>query len=704
MASSLNFKKFIVLNLILLVFLLAGGISEHLRITAGIIFFAINGFAIGKTFFKHNALVLQLAFGCLFLSAASALFGTAVFYLSGIHSYHWQAWLIIISIALPLLSFKKPLIIEWKFYKLNFNLPTIVLTSLFIFLQFLAYLLIWQSRTAQAIRTPWEVLPDNFLAIYFVLFLVLLLIIRNSKGNWPLILIVSQVFLTFSLATIIYEIGFGFDPFIHRANVKLINETGVLLPKPLYYIGQYGLILFYNFLFKIPIATIDKFLVPVLSAVFLPLGIFTAFLNNFKTKRHLLLTVTAGLMLIPFFSFIATTPQALANLIALITILLAIFSINNKRWIFWPISIMALFTLSIHPISGLPLLFFVILLAGNHYFFECRMPSLLKNSIAWELVILGGLALPIAFLINSTGTLSELKVAWHSGWLLGLKDIFKGLIPFFYYRRYISAPDLWYTYCFNIFWLISSLAIAGLAFTARRRQFKKYSIFLLGALIALINYLLVKSAVNFLSLISYEQQNYPQRIMEIGLYFLAPLAIIGLYLTIEKIYKIGIWAQISMIMLLALCSTAAFYYDYPRVDKIKESHGYSTSITDVKTVKFIDNLEMVKNKSADSYAVLASQPVSAAAIQEFSFRTYHNGLYFYPVPTGGKLYQLYEEYAYGRRPSQEIAATARYLTGAKKIYFVINNYWFSAIKRIEQEKETANAWYALDGKNYIFLY
>ena len=102
--------------------------------------------------------------------------------------------------------------------------------------------------------------------------------------------------------------------------------------------------------------------------------------------------------------------------------------------------------------------------------------------------------------------------------------------------------------------------------------------------------------------------------------------------------------------------------------------------------------------------VLGAQPLSAAALKELGYRYYYNDYFFYPVPTGGPLYRLYEDLAYGRQNSKDTVATARFLTGIETIYFVINDYWFDAQKIIGAEKETANEWFAIDGKNFIFKY
>ena len=70
-----------------------------------------------------------------------------------------------------------------------------------------------------------------------------------------LVLSSLHLLLTFSVANIIFPLGFGFDPFIHQATEKHILDFGFILPKKLYYIGQYVLV---GFLSKISIAGRDS--------------------------------------------------------------------------------------------------------------------------------------------------------------------------------------------------------------------------------------------------------------------------------------------------------------------------------------------------------------------------------------------------------------------------------------------------------------
>lgn len=702
MLATFDFKKAFGINLCLLllfVLLVQIGLAKTGQFFA-IAFFIFNSWLLGVKLLKGSSYLAQQLLGFLLLSLAFSLIGSAFFYSSKLQPNLWPALLALTGIIMPMLCVKRPALLELKFIKLKFNLWLIALNGLYLFLMFLAFSQVIFASTSQSLRTPWEIIYGQIFVLYFVGTFALLLIIKLSSNAWPLFLIIIHAFFTLSVAFFVYQIGFGYDPFIHRTNLNLIAQTGTLLPKPFYYIGQYSLLLFYNFLFKLPLDLLDKILVPLATAIYLPTAVYCALKDNFKTKNNLLLLCVVSVLAFPLASFIVTTPAGLAGFLAIIAILFSLYYIRHEKTSGWPLAILALSALSVHPLVGLPLSFFVVLVLFYHKWqIKNKLPAILRQSILWEVIVLGCLALPVAFLINSL-TLSELKVGLQAGWFKELiNNLFDGGLNF-YWRRFVSLPDLAYVYGFNLAWIVLGLALLGLGLIAIKKQLKGYAIFLFGALMAIANYALLKAMVNFFSLQSHEQATYPKRVLELTAYMLSPFILIGLYLLWQKVLEKQKIIQLAAILLASAAITFAFYFAYPRVDKIAESHGYSTSVTDLETVNLLEKLQ---NKNGfEPYVVLASQPVSAGAIKELGYKYYYNDYFFYPVPTGGKLYQLYEDLAYGKKPTSEIIGTVKYLTGVNTVYFVINDYWFDAHSKIEAEKETAGEWFAINGKNYIF--
>ena len=665
----------------------------------GALFLLLNGLAIGNWLFIKNSWTCKFIYGLLFTLVIGALIGTTCFYLFYLNEAVFLLAAAVISLISLIIVRKHPLIIiaDFKIRKIDWRIFYLALVYLALWL--FIFWLLYQSRTGASIRSPWEAIsPDVFLFYFFATF-ILFAIVRFSRSQNNLWLVVFHYFLSFSVTWLVYAIGFDFDPFIHRLNLDLIIQNGTLLPKPFYYIGQYSLLVFIYALLKIAPEILDKLLVPLLAAVYLPASLYFAFKDNFKTELKIISLAILAFLGLTYATFISTTPQSLANLLTLITILLSLYFVHHPKVSFWPLLLLVLMALSVHPLAGIPLFFFLVMLV----FYQWRqrkfkLPAILHQSIFWEMAILGALALPIAFLLNSL-TMSQLKVSLQADWLQNVLQSIFALEPAVYFRPFISLADLIYTYAGNVVLLVLGLATVGVVFIVEHRKLKIYFFYLVGFFILFVNYLLLKGMIAFFSLSSYEQRTYPQRVLEIAFYVLTPFIFIALYLFFCRVLKQGRWFNFLALLFLSLALTFSFYLSYPRVDKIVEDHGYSTSATDLKTVNFIETIQ-----KSETYVVLGAQPLSAAALKELGYRYYYNDYFFYPVPTGGPLYRLYEDLAYGRQNSKDTVATARFLTGIETIYFVINDYWFDAQKIIGAEKETANEWFAIDGKNFIFKY
>ncbi|MDP2586465.1 MAG: hypothetical protein Q8P32_01715 [Candidatus Komeilibacteria bacterium] len=705
MFFTFNHWKLILTLLILSVVNNASWTWLWLNTLSGALFLLLAALAIGNWLFLKNSWVCKFIYGLLFSVVIASLVGTACFYLWQLDYQAYAAALTGVALFALLGVKKHPLIININF---KFELPrvkVIFLALTYLLFVGLIFYLLQSAQTDRAIRSPWEVIDAKIFFLYFFATFLLFCLVKLAKTASTLWLVCLHALISFSVALIIYRLGFDYDPFIHRLNLDLILRDGTLLPKPFYYIGQYSLIIFLHRLLLVSVDWLDKLLIPIMAAIYLPATIYYAFKDNFKTIPQNVVLTALSLLLFPFAGLIVTTPQATANLFCLLAILLSLYYINHPKVSLWPLGLLVLMALTIHPLAGIPVFFFFVIMA----FYQHRqqkfpltgtsnLPKILHQSILWEIAILGILALPVAFIVNSL-TLSELKVGLQTNWLAKLSELVFSHPPDFYFRPFISLADLIYTYGKNIVLLLFILSTLGLIFVWRHQQFKKYFAYFLGFLMVAGNYLLLKAMVSFFSLVSYEQINYPNRVLEISLYLLSPFILIVLYLFFKKLNEQSRPVIILSLTLLAMAMTFSWYLSYPRVDKITEDHGYSTSLTDVKTVNFIETIQ--RNRP---YVVLAAQPVSAAALKELGFKYYYNNLFFYPVPTGGRLYGLYEELAYAKTPVAEVIGTVRFLTGVNDVYFVINDYWLNASDVIAEQQETADDWQAIDGKNYIFKY
>ncbi|MBU1131433.1 hypothetical protein KJ840_04840 [Patescibacteria group bacterium] len=698
MISVIKTPTYLLVSLVLIVLNLLPFFDGGLRMIFGVLYLFFYSLVLGNWLFIKNSTVCKFVFGLMFLLILASLIGTASFYLWQLNLWTFYLTVIIIPLLLLPIIHKYPLIFEPARLQIKLDINQLILLVSYLILAITIFYLLFAHQTSEAIRTPWQVLPGQIFLLYFLATLFLFVFLIISKNSFNLLLIIIHLFMSFSVALIIYQIGFGYDPFIHRKNVELILANGTLLPKPFYYLGQYSLIIFLKNLLAVSADYLDKLLAPAMAAIYAPVTIYYAFKDNFKLKTSYLYLIILSLLAFPFTHVITTTPHALSALFFILTILFSIYYLAYPKTSSLPLLLMALFTLAVHPLAGLPLLFAVILIL---LFFKHQknlaLPKILRRGILWEIFLLGCLALPAAFIINSQ-TLSQLKVSFSFNWLISISSsVFNN--PLFFYRPFIAIYDLIYNYANNLAVLFLIVIAVSVYFLKTKKQLKNYVIYLMIFAMVFINYYLLKTSVDFFSLMDYERLNYPLRVLQLSLFSLLPLLIVGGYLFFQKIFKQSSLIILLMVILLSLGATASFYLSYPRVDTIAESHGYSTSITDLKTVNFI---ELIQNN--EPYIVLASQPVSAAALKELGFKYYYNDYFFYPVPTGNKLYQLYEDLIYSKEKTADIIATVRYLTGVNDIYLVINSYWFDAQDKIKEEKEICDKWYAIDGKNFIFQY
>ena len=212
---------------------------------------------------------------------------------------------------------------------------------------------------------------------------------------------------------------------------------------------------------------------------------------------------------------------------------------------------------------------------------------------------------------------------------------------------------------------------------------------------------LISSQILFSNLIDYEQANFSSRILILITIFFLPFIILELQKLLTLILAQKNTVKIIWLIFGIGLISVSLYISYPRFDHYFNSRGYSTSADDVAAVKFINK------DTTKPYLVLANQQVSVAALQELGFDHYYKTsagqIFFYPIPTGGELYQYYLDMVY-KNPSKETMTKAKALTGVEEGYFIINKYWFQSSRIINEAKLSAKYWKNINNEIYIFKY
>ncbi|MFA6551041.1 MAG: hypothetical protein WCV41_00710 [Patescibacteria group bacterium] len=640
---------------------------------------------------------------------------------------YFAVWLILIFTVIAFSLLKKTIFSKQeepkpKYYLANIKYFNWLLVTGYSLLITASFVILFLFSTSKSIISPWQVVPWYFWLTFIAGTILLIAIILKNSLPRPIywLLVTGYSLLCFSVAVIIYQIGFGFDPFIHQATEKLIDATGAVYPKPWYYLGQYALIIILHKLTFVPIILLDKLLVPMLAALTLPYALYQA-AKSFTTDERIAKLTSLFALIFPFTTFIITTPQNLANLFLLLIILFSLTQLQQNETLVTRYSLLVALsfaTLIIHPITGIPAVLFVILIIGAQY---------IKNKFLFIshyllFAALSVFSLPTAFYLNNQ-TNTAINATSDT-----VSQITWNLPQFFFSGTENFLLNFVYLYGFNISVIITLFIIAGTIIY--RQNFKNitrysllvtgYSQYLLMSLALLISYLLTKT-INFGYLIDYERANFASRILIIAVYFTLPFILLALVKLIDTILQQERAIKYLFFGFLVLLISCSLYFSYPRNDDYFNSRGFSTSRADVDAVNWIN-----QDAGENDYVVLANQQASAAALREFGFKKYYtvasgeskSEIFYYPIPTGDKLYQYYltmvdknadspplsADSAESKR-ARKTALAAADLVGTKTVYFVINNYWFAFDKILAEAAVDADAIQSINnGQIYIFKY
>jgi hypothetical protein len=469
--------------------------------------------------------------------------------------------------------------------------------------------------------------------------------------------------------------------------MELINEKGVVHPKPYYYLGQYSIIILLHKISFLSISFLNKILVPVLASILLPI-IGNLFLKKWFDSKKTSLLLLLLLLILPFSFWILTTPQNLSYIFLLSALLLGLNAV--KRDDFLLIYFLAFAAASIHPLTGIPATIYAI--AVNIY--HSRLKKRVKKYFYLAIFLLSSLSLPLSFY-----TLGKMQSDKSVGFAFTpLKEALGSFTPAIPGQENFIMNFL-YLYKYNFFLIFILLVITGIfIFIKNIKYCRILGIPLILGVSSFISFLISKQ-LSFEYLIEYEQGNYAGRILIVSAFFFLPFIFLSLYSFIKKLQKQKLSVSIPFTLFLVIMITASLYLSYPRMDNYHNSHGYSIS------EQCLEAVDWIEKDAKKEYIVLANQQVSVAALEKFGFDRYHQkNIYFYPIPTSGKLYDYYLDMVYKKASFKTMKEAMEY-AGVEQGYFVLNKYWwaFPKIKR-EAELEATNVKEIGDGDIFIFKY
>jgi hypothetical protein len=228
------------------------------------------------------------------------------------------------------------------------------------------------------------------------------------------------------------------------------------------------------------------------------------------------------------------------------------------------------------------------------------------------------------------------------------------------------------------------------------------------ALALLLSAWLLRSWIVFPDVASYEQGDFPLRLVKMSMLFLMPFA---MYAVADAMRRVAHIKQKNISYAIRACFvvgatiilTLSLYLSYPQHNPKARFPGLNVTASDFHAVEWIH-----AQHETNDYIVLANQLVSAAALTKYSFIQYFDTpsgpLFYYSVPTGGPLYKAYGRMLYEEQKREYMEATME-LAGVDTAYFVVNSYWGNSRAIIEGAKQSADAWQNIDDDAiWIFIY
>ncbi|MBI4138588.1 hypothetical protein HY479_00365 [Candidatus Uhrbacteria bacterium] len=507
------------------------------------------------------------------------------------------------------------------------------------------------AATTESIRTPWPLLPDGTrLAVAFAWFALLLSAAAAGSKRLTALQATLAVVATTVIAPLVYRSGYGFDGFLHIASEKIILATGTLQPSPPYYIGQYVFTTWLARLTELPIAQVDRWLVPLAAPLLLTLCAYVA---------HRTSVIFLTFAFLPLAGFVATTPQGFSYVLGLGAIFLCLGIRTRAVHPIAPLLLVA-WAIAVHPLAGVPL-FFVVSAHALHG----RLPNRITAALSGLCVVTAAAAVPVLFYLLSLkgGT----PIAWNFPSVLRPEPWAARLADFAPWigNRFALWPA-WASLTSRLLPLLL-LFFAGIGWR-RARSFAAISG--ASAILLWIAATALDATGEFTFLIDYERGNYANRLNLLALFCLLPASAHGLSVLTERLRRSPRFIAIAVLAFGVAIPSALAYDALPRHDAVVTGRGWSSSEHDREAVKLINY-----DAGEEPYTVLANQSVSAAAVDLLGFKRYHGDVFFYPIPTGGPLYELFLRMTYGE-PSRDTAKDAASLGGADLVYVVLNNYWW----------------------------
>jgi len=554
----------------------------------------------------------------------------------------------------------------------NFLAVLIGLGDIFILLQAVGV------RTSDALSSPWSLFGASIFILFGFISFALLVIADERKDDLSIFLTVFHFFTAILISTIVFKIGFGFDPFIHRAAETELSLRGVIEPKQILYTGQYVMVTAIHKLTALPVKIVDTWMVPLVSSLLIPLAAYLGLHRGFDLAEREARTWAHVIFLLPPMPLTFTVPFNITFALFFSVVFFLLLDLNRVQWgILYLVSFFAILT---HPLLGVPMMLLIAMVHG------------------WNrklMVLTSIVAIPVMFAVNNIGagldTVSFLNP-------LARSSMFFNLFIDPYQHNLFPIPQIWealYLYKTWVMWMMLGVATLGARHMTNLRTRSAYAA---SAFSLMLGVFLLSTMFVFKDIIWYEQAEFSLRLIQ-GISLLA-LPFVALH-GATKTRSLSEIRRYILFGVVAIAMTCSWYFSYPRLDPKSITPGVSVSATDVEAVYRIDEMA-----GGDEYIVLSGQMMSAVALQEFGFRDYvvadGEEYLWYALPTGGVLYQEFLRYL-NQGADREVIDLIENGVGVHKIYTVIHSYTPGSESLVENAKKTADKFEEVGGGSVVLF-
>lgn len=547
------------------------------------------------------------------------------------------------------------------------------------------------ARTDEAVISPWNAFTWEPFVLFGLATGLLFFGSRMRDDRLSLAFAVWHAFVAVSVSSLVYGIGFGFDPFLHRAAEEEIVRHGFIEPRQLLYAGQYALVSALHFVSGLPVKFIDVWLVPAFVGAFLPIGTSLGLrygwgLGDRDARSWWIVSLAQPFMLLTFTVPFTWTYAWYLTLLFLLPV------VARSRLAFVSVSMGTLAMALFHPLLAVPMLTLVL-----GYGVWARLRS---RKTRW-FVLLGTtiastLSVPVLFAVYQRAQ----GVAVELGSLLGRSDRFTALFRSPFSHPYPYIP--WFLeviYDFRYWFPMVGMAVGILAMLACARRVptvRPYLAFAVGLIGAIFG---VSTLFSIRGIISHEQSEFALRLLTA--WYLIPLPLFAVLCARAAAWRRA--AGIACGVALVTLTTHAWFFSYPQFNLKYPYFSPGVSAGDVEAVHAIDD-----DAAGRPYVVLSNQMTSAAAIQEFHFASYvtvdGEQALWYAIPTGGPLYTYYSRAIY-QGPTRAVFDDLHSRSSVDIIYFVIQDYWPWYPGFVDELERGSDDWLSVhDGAARIFIY